>query len=841
MVITHLAYASIRKKKTPCAALILFVLLAVTFMNIGSTLISESAKFYDKKEKSTNGAQFIAICEANNYKKALEEFIFKDERVAEAEKEEVIFLPSTKNNKNKSEQGAFIFNSDEERQIAPLSVIDEDKSIPKDIAIYVPISLKDNNFSVGDDFILSYKNINYSFKIAGFFETSYFSSAYSGYYKYFVKEDAYEKLYSEVGRAVILSARFKEEGKDKESIIQKFTKDFVDKTDINYISRDIMNPCFNSVSMKYSCMLMFNMFAAILIAFAFVICVIVMIVIYNHVSESIDENIQNIGALQAIGYTRKQIMLAMIFEFMLLSIVGAVLGTAVAYAVMQLMSKLVNSTGLMWIFSFHVQVDIVCFGIIELLLLFTTLFSTMKIYKLPPVKALRKNIETHHFAKNIFPLHKGFASVNFGMGVKNFFYNIKSNAAFTIIIAGGTFAMGLIIIIYMNFAYDKTAMYKMVGFELSDLQIKVTENTDTKKFADKLSEMDEVRKTNLSDITNGKLENIDVSFIVSDNFNAMEVLSVYEGTFPRYDNEIAITGVMSKQLHKTIGDNVKVTAEGKSKEYLITGIYQTTNNSGLMSIITFDGIKKLRPQYEMKKIDIYLKDGIDKEKFKEKLRQIYKVAVKDDKLSGDNDEIVIGKYSEAKKAAEEKIARLLSDYGVNSVSYSVMLNGEIILSGDSSAYKIKEIADLHDYLSGQLNSYAGIMSGMVKAMVLITLLIIGGILTITIKSIIRRKREEYGILKALGYTTLDLVKQLSLGFAFTSIIGTLIGTLTIILFSNNIFQLLFYGMGLTKVNIIINPVLLLIMDICITIYVYFLAMFKAYKIKKITVYELLTE
>ena len=150
------------------------------------------------------------------------------------------------------------------------------------------------------------------------------------------------------------------------------------------------------------------------------------------------------------------------------------------------------------------------------------------------------------------------------------------------------------------------------------------------------------------------------------------------------------------------------------------------------------------------------------------LQTIYKIAAKDDddfknEIPNENQ-----KYSQAKQIADEKIAKLLSDYGVDSVSYSVMLDGKIIMSGDSSAYKISKIEDLKDYLNGQLNSYAQTMSGMVASILAVTLLITGGILSITIKSIIKNKRKEYGIYKAMGYTTKDLVKQLSLSFWSTT-------------------------------------------------------------------------
>jgi ABC-type transport system, involved in lipoprotein release, permease component len=840
MLISRLAYSNMKKKKGASIVLAVFILLAAAFMNIGITLITASGSFYDQKEAQTNGAQFVAVCATNSYKKAFEEFIFHDQRVAVAEKEEVIFMPNTKNNKTKSEQGAFLFNLDTKRQIAPFVPLDENKTIPKEKAIYLPYSLR-NSISVGDDYILKYKNTDYSFKVAGYFETTYYSSTSDAYLKYFIPNACYNRIFSDIGRAIVLSARFKNTGKSIGEISEQFTKEFIDKTDIYNISENIIQPCVDSASMKESCMTLFNTNAAILLAFAFVICVIVIIVIYNHIAESIEESMINIGTLQAIGYTIKQIICSIAYEYILVCITGAVVGTVASYAVMPLLMSTMNVTGLLWVFHIHINVDLLCFCIILLVIGLTSLLATFRILKLPPVKALNRNVGNHHFRKNIIPLHKGIGALNTRLALKNLFGNFKSNLSFAIIVASGTFAIAITVILYLNFGHNNTAFYKMIGFELSDLQVTVTDHTDAEAFAKELKAMEEVRKTNLSDSTTIKVEDIDVQVITSDHFDAMEVLSVYKGSLPKYDNEIAITGVLSKSLGKGIGDRINVTAEGRTKAFLITGIYQTSNAGGKMSLIPYEGIKRLRPQYKMNQIDVYLKDGVNKESFKQKLRTLYKVAVNQNDSSENISSEYSGKYARAKKIADEKIAKLLSDYGAQSVSYAVMLDGVIILSGGSSSYKIKEITDIKDYLHGQLGSYADMMSGMVTVIILITFFITGGILSITIKSLLRKQRQDYGIYKAIGYTTPDLVKQLSLYFTITGMAGTLIGTAVVLLFANSILQLLFTGIGLTHMLIGINPFLLPAIDISIIVYINLLAKLKAQRVKKINAYELLTE
>ncbi|WP_184091226.1 ABC transporter permease [Anaerocolumna cellulosilytica] len=843
MVTLRLSLANLKKRKSAAVTLIVFILLATTLLNIGITFMSKTERIFEQKEEELNGAQFIAMSNVNTYKKDLEEFVFSDNRIAIAEKEEVIYMPTTKNNRNSLELAAVFFNLDASRKIAPLIPIEKASDISEDEAIYVPLMLKSYNLSVGDTYDITYKGKTYSFVVAGFFESTYFSTSSSGYLKYFIPKEGYERLFSEIGRAVFLSARFKgtEEGIDRVS--EEFTQEFSDMANLLSVSEKAVISYLSSASMKSAFMSFISVGAVILIAFSLVICVIIMSVIYNRVVESIDESMQNIGVLGAIGYTTKQIMTSIVLEYLLVCMIGYIGGVLLTYAIDPVLSNYLSFTGIILTAGMHLAEDVLCLCIMLCSIGITAFLGTMRITKLPPVKALHKVGSTHRFKKNMCPLHKGIGSIHVRLGMKTIFTNLKSNLSFSLIVAGGMFAIGLSMVTYLNFAVDTSALFKMSGFEMSDLQVSVTSHTDVRELAAELSAMEGVRKTNLSGLTTAKLESNDVDVIVSDNFEAMETLSTYDGTLPHFDNEIAITGVMSKTFQKEIGDTIMVTSAGRTSQYYVTGIFQTSNNNGNMCILPLDALKKLRPQYDIEQIDIYLKEDMDKELFKEKLRKNYKVAVNDVELLSleDNNSNENAKYTKAAIIAEQKISKLLADYGVNSVSYSVLLDGNIILSGDSSAYKIDEIKDLKDYTSGQLDTLGSILSGLVTVIVVITFLVIGGILSITIKSLIRKKREEYGIYKAMGYTTKDLIKQLSINFMLTSFLGSAVGSLATILFSNTILQLLFVHIGFTRLTLTVNIGAVLILNGFMMIFIYVMALTKAYKIKTITAYDLLTE
>ena len=45
---------------------------------------------------------------------------------------------------------------------------------------------------------------------------------------------------------------------------------------------------------------------------------------------------------------------------------------------------------------------------------------------------------------------------------------------------------------------------------------------------------------------------------ISDDYSKLDNQTVYEGRYPQYDNEIAVSWVVAKLLHKGIGDTVEV-------------------------------------------------------------------------------------------------------------------------------------------------------------------------------------------------------------------------------------------------------------------------------------------
>ncbi|MDD5934456.1 MAG: ABC transporter permease [Clostridiales bacterium] len=843
MLITRLAFANMRKKKGTSITLVIFILLATMCFNIGMKLGDKCDNLVMEKVQELSAPDFVASCNVTKYKQKYETYLLKDPRVAKIEKDEVIYMPTTKNNKNTLELGAVMFNCNTNREIAPMHLVKEDTSVPADQAIYVPMILQGFDVKLGDAFSLTCKGKQYDFIVAGFFETTYYGTSLSGMLKYFVTDEGFQRLYAEVGRAMVLSVQLEGSYSERLHMLSDFQKEFKDNTDFNSSLDNMLLKCVDLHEMKDSCMAVLAVISALLIAFAMILCIVILVVIVNRVIEHIEENMQNIGVLQAMGYTSKHIIGSVVVEFGLLSLIGCILGTALTYIVLPTVKNVFTmASGLETSFPFTAWIDLICIGIVVFAILIATGLTSLRILQYPPVKALNKGMKSHHFGKNICPLYKGVGKVHFRIAVKNIFENKKQNIMFTLVLACSTFVVSLMIIVYINFATDRTMMFQMLGMELSDVQVEVTKQTDIMEFSEELLQMEEVRKTNLSDLLAVTVDDIEASAITSIDFSKTETLKPYRGTLPKYENEVVLTGVMLKLLKKDLGDTVTISAEGRAKEFYIVGEFQSTNENGKMLILPYDGVIQIRPQYKIRRIDVYLNDGYDKDQFKEKLRTIYKVAVKEE---GTTDNLATvdenAKYSAASLKAEEKIAKLLENYGIDSISYTVMLDGKVILAGDSYDYKIADLGDYIEFGSGQLDTFSSMTVGLVGVVALISLVIIGGILSITIKSMIRKKRVEYGIYKALGYTTKEIVYQISMNYAISALIGVLIGIVSVLMFGNKLLEFFFQGMGLTQLGFAIPYPVVLLLGIGLIAYTYGIAIWKAYQVKKITAYDLLIE
>ncbi|MDE7433488.1 MAG: FtsX-like permease family protein [Lachnospiraceae bacterium] len=137
--------------------------------------------------------------------------------------------------------------------------------------------------------------------------------------------------------------------------------------------------------------------------------------------------------------------------------------------------------------------------------------------------------------------------------------------------------------------------------------------------------------------------------------------------------------------------------------------------------------------------------------------------------------------------------------------------------------------------------YTGIVSVIVMILFVISVLMVLLVLYVIINSLISRRRQEFGIYKAIGYTNRQLTVKTALGFipvvAVASIISVIAGVWYLPAIDNIIFSLI----GAVKNHFEVSGWILIVFAIVFTAVAFVISVLLSAPIKKITAYSLLKE
>ncbi|MDI9509676.1 MAG: ABC transporter permease, partial [Bacillota bacterium] len=137
--------------------------------------------------------------------------------------------------------------------------------------------------------------------------------------------------------------------------------------------------------------------------------------------------------------------------------------------------------------------------------------------------------------------------------------------------------------------------------------------------------------------------------------------------------------------------------------------------------------------------------------------------------------------------------------------------------------------------------YTDIVSKVGITILVVTIAVVILVLYFVINSSIIRRKRELGIQKAIGYTTYQLMNQISMGLLPSTIIGVVIGCLVSATKSNAIMSLVQRGMGIMKANYVVVPLWIIEFAILLIVVSYITSILLTYRVRKISAYALITE
>lgn len=781
-----IAKSNIKKKKSSLIILFLLITIATTLLYIGINVIKNIDDFIKDTNEAQNGphVQFLTTV---GYRDKVVDLLKKEEGFDTVETDEVLTSTGTKElfniDKDKeTESMRFIFADYENNHSIPkIKVIGKAMEYKKN-SIIVPMYMKiAKGYETGDIIEIKSGKNKYSYEIYGFVEDVLYSTISNiDIYRCYLSHDEFIDIQkNDPGYITVDQYNIRVNDINK--------SDKFDEVASKHIEKEINDGFFSCIlGVNYSIMsaglgMYINIIMAILAIFSIIIIAIAVIVICFSIITNIESNMTNVGILEAVGYTAKQLAFSLIIEYMLISIAAVLVGLGVALISSSAVASIVSSSiGLLWRIDFDIIVAVESITLVLLVIFIVTYGTTRRYLKIAPLDALREGVKTHNFKKNYFPLSTTKLGLNTAIGMKSMFHNRKQNISIIFIVALLSFTCTISLALYYNFVFDQQELINLFGTEKPDIEMSINNESENKLKNDK--EIDKIIHNDSKSINIKKGDKeIGVLAEIYDNVDELTVDKLIEGRLPNHSNEINLSNKVLEDIGAEVGDTVTVTIEGKDSAFVVVGKTQQIEHMGLGALITEEGVGEIINGYRCNKLYIYLKKDIN---------------------------------------IEAKVQ-----------SYSVIFedNPEVEITNFDKIYQIT------------MRTFVNAIESICILFVVVTIFVIALIIYLIVKIKIIHQRREIGLYKAVGYTTSEVMWQIVVNFALIMSVGALIGGIIGKLSMGKITAISLSICGIENASIIVPISLVIGVFIVITLAAFLLTIISAIGIRKIEPYKMITE
>ncbi len=530
--------------------------------------------------------------------------------------------------------------------------------------------------------------------------------------------------------------------------------------------------------------LLTNIFSGILIAFVGMIVIATLIVLNNSISSSIELDFVDLGILKAVGVGNGKLRSGILTGYLLAAFVGAILGIPLAIPLIRLINQLINPTvGLYGDNSPCLPVCLAVLAIIFLIFTFFILLKLSKLKKISPLKAINSAREDVHFS-GLLKLPVSKKGLKASLAYRQFSAGKKQYCSAILITA--------ILVWIMVMVTDMCVWFDDGGKKLNKSFFTV--DYDMITMSSSLTAEEELRA--IIERQDPKAERfifgndyvlMEDSQVMCQICNEPERFTVYEGRSCLYENEILVTEFIVENYGVDIGDTVKIRIDETEKEFMITGYFSCSNDAGKCIGMHYNAYKSMRKQAEL---------------------------------------------SEGEEASVTSIYyyKLSSPEFVNAIVEDVKANME-----ESEAS-----ASASDGFSGMEMVVAGVW-GLAVLIYLISGVFVAVTVVMICSKIFAKEKTDFGIYKAVGFTSGNLRNMFSLRFAIVALLGSVLGIILAFLLSGTVIGVIFETFGMYHFESSLNVISLLIPVLFATLVYYVVAYITSRKMKKLSPNVLIQE
>lgn len=759
-------------------AFLLIILVTVLLYHTGSQLAGGFKRLFQEKSIETNSADFAAtlpnrFCE--KYQDDILGFKQLNQEISEIEITDAILIKNAdiQDGEGNFVNGSWTFrNADRKELLSSFNLVEKLNKIPEN-AIYLPYVCKTFfGFQLGDTLKISYANQQTMFIIAGFTEEVLFGNR--SCMAFDLPADQFysfkEKAGADASASVIL---VKTNGKISELTNQFSNFVATNGEEVDFYSYSDIEYAENSRKSNI------NIYVVIINIASLIGMIACFNIVGFHMNNTLEKDSKELGALKAIGYTGNLLVLSYVIQFLLLGVIGAALGVVGSGIIMTMfIGSIATDIGFVWRPMFLGWLVLRNILIVLLMIGVITLSLSRGIMKLRPVEAFQGKGSISSRKRNNITIEKTPFSADISIALKMMISERIKSIFVIITLVVIMCVAGFSVILYARLVKDREGLLQITGAEIYSVNIQLNNRNQTQKLAEEIKKT-EARKVMMA-IEPGTTQilcegNINASLSVYSDYSALENPSLFTGRYPKHNNEIAISGNLAEYLEKEVGDSIKIAQifqeTVEEKEFLITGFTQGTFTGGNDIYLTMDGVKQIDPKAEWQAIHVYLDNNVNVESYCNTLEKKY--------------------------------------------------NQQLSYVGGYEQIFYTQFAPI-------VNSVSGIVS-LIMVVMLLIVLIMGYFVT---NSILLTRRSDFGIMKALGYSTKQIIKQVAITFMLFIAGGSIISSILLYCFFDSMIVNLFRNMGIHKISFQFPVMWIIALVVCVEVIGCFTAVISALKVRK---------
>jgi len=440
-------------------------------------------------------------------------------------------------------------------------------------------------------------------------------------------------------------------------------------------------------------------------------------------------------------------------------------------------------TGLVWEGGFHPAMSLPVLAGVIAVMLAVTFAATHLIRNIHPATALRFGLESHSFRKNYLPLDKTTGGINILLALKSTLQNKGQNLIIAGVILAVSYLTAFSTILFYNTRVDITRFQRLLQGDAPDAYVNIKYDSPEEMYdiIDRIQAMDAV--TEAYGLANTDAHSGDYNcFLLYSNKPQYVYCGVYEGEMALEANEAVVGGLLAGKQGLGVGDEIKIKYMDREESFLITGLQQAVYSMGERIYITDEGFKRFdaEPKYTYVRVRI-----------------------------NDATEANVDKFLEDAKD-------LLGDNCTSTENY----------------YHTQRSTD---------NVPVFAVSLVILILICLNIFTVLIVIRLLLKTVFIKREKEFGIKKAVGFTSGQLRIQLALSLIPVSIAGSVLGGICACLTTNRLFDLIFSSYGIKNSDLLINPVVVPVTLLIVTVLVFIVSFVMSGRMRKVSAYQLISE